>query len=521
MTAVIALYRYRRAILITILLLMLVLAQCSKANDKNKSNCGQTPSVSVGGLSYPVDTSTPITSGYRTADRPDHRGVDWGVPVGTPVHALADGTVTAAQDTGVSGFGGWVVISHVIDGKAMSTVYGHMNPGGVLVTVGQQVKAGDVVANSGNSGQSTGPHLHFELWNGDRLARGTDTDPTPILDRIKNGQTGTTTASGQAGNQQAAAVTTAQDRNASTVIAVGQQLGAADEAIVIALAVGLVESELRNLASDAVPESRGYPNDGVEPGDHASIGIMQQQADMGYGTVAEIMDPAHAATEFYKRLLATSWQNKSVTEAAADVQKPRADLRGKYGAREAEARTRFSRLAGHAAIGGKGNCNPANGNSGTGTGNAIVAAARSQIGRPYVWGGGDTNGPTSGGFDCSGLTLYAVYTGTGTSLPHFTGDSTHPGQLQQGQAVTDINAAQPGDLVFFGSGSDATHVGIYTGTTGGVPQMVHAPTEGQNVTEAPVSAGGSLISIRRFAQSATTTTTTAPAPAAALPEGAR
>ncbi|MEU6586548.1 C40 family peptidase [Nocardia sp. NPDC046763] len=198
-------------------------------------------------------------------------------------------------------------------------------------------------------------------------------------------------------------------------------------------------------------------------------------------------------------------------------------MRGKYGDREAEARALFARLAGHAAIGGAGNCNTGNGNSGTGNGNAIVAAARSQIGRPYVWGGGDTNGPTNGGFDCSGLTLYAVYVGSGQTLPHFTGDSTQSGQLQQGQAVTDISQAQPGDLVFFGSGADATHVGVYTGTSGGVAQMVHAPTEGQNVTEAPVSAGETLIGIRRFAQSptATTTTTTAPAPAAALPQGAR
>lgn len=527
MTAVLLLARYRRPILITVLLLLLVLAQCSKATDKNKSNCGQSPTISAGGLSYPVDVSTPITSGFGPRDGGYHYGVDFGVPEGTPVHALADGTVIAAQDEGVQGFGGWVVLSHTIDGKEMSSVYGHINKGGVLVTVGQQIKSGDVIANSGNAGESSGPHLHFEIADGNRLTGGTRIDPTTILDRIKSGQTATaTTTPGQNSNQQAAATSTAQDRNASTVIAAGQSLGAADDAIVIALAVGLVESELKNLASNAVPESLTYANDGTAPGDGLSIGIMQQQADMGYGTVSEIMTPSHAATEFYKRLLATSWQNKSFTEAAADVQKPRADLRGKYGNREAEARALFTRLAGHAAISGGGNCNTSNSNSGTGNGNAIVAAARSQIGLPYVWGGGDSHGPTgspTAGFDCSGLTLYAVYVGTGQSLPHFTGTSSQSGQLQQGQSVTDISQAQPGDLVFFGSGSDAEHVGVYTGTSSGVAQMVHAPDFGQKVHEAPVSDGGTLIGIRRFAQSATatTTTTTAPASAAALPEGAR
>ena len=138
-------------------------------------------------------------------------------------------------------------------------------------------------------------------------------------------------------------------------------MGAPDQAIVIALSVGLVESELRNLASEAVPESKKYPNDAIAPGDALSIGIMQQQAGMGYGTVAQIMDPAHAATEFYKRLLATDWQSKDFTTAAADVQRPREDLRGKYGQREAEARDLFTRLQGIAPSGSPGGCAPAGG----------------------------------------------------------------------------------------------------------------------------------------------------------------
>ncbi|AYF78145.1 hypothetical protein D7D52_34820 [Nocardia yunnanensis] len=499
--AVLVLLRNWRKILAVILLLLLLLARCAGLQQNNTA-CGPTTGQAVNGqFAYPLDKSVEVGSGYRTADRPDHRGDDFPVPEGSPIYAFADGTVTAAQDTGVQGFSAWIVISHVIDGKPMSTVYGHMNPGGVLVKVGDQVKAGQLIARSGNSGQSSGPHLHFEIWNGDRLNGGTDTDPTPYLKAAREGTGGTTTPDA---NQQVTDTNTARDRNAVAVISTGKSMGVSDQGIVIALAVALVEDELRNRASEAVPESKNYPNDGVAPGDHASIGIMQQQADMGYGTVAEIMQPAHAASEFYKRLTASGdWQSKAFTEAAADVQRPRSDLRGKYGAREAEARELFTRLQGVAPSGATGTCSPNGGTPGQpvtpgdpGSGAAVVAAARSQIGLPYVWGGGDANGPTGGGFDCSGLTLYAYAKATNgaVSLPHYTGDPSNPGQMGQGQPVADLSQAQAGDLVFFGSGGSAQHVGVYAG--GG--RMIHAPTEGQKIQDSPVSDGGNLIGIRRY-----------------------
>ncbi|WP_425343098.1 peptidoglycan DD-metalloendopeptidase family protein [Nocardia wallacei] len=443
-------------------------------------------------------------SGFETPDRPDHEGVDFAVPLGSPVYAFADGTVTAAQDSGVSGFGGWVVLSHVVDGKPLSTVYGHMDPGGVLVSVGQQVTAGQPIARSGNSGQSTGPHLHFEVHNSaDRIQQYAPTNPTPYLEAARKGTTGTGTSPNP--DQQAAAADSYRDRNAVAVISTGKSMNVPDQGIVIALAVALVEDELRNRASEAVPESKQYPNDGVAPGDHKSIGIMQQQAGMDYGTVAEIMNPSHAAAEFYKRLLATDWQSKDFTVAAADVQRPREDLRGKYGAREAEARELFTRLQGVAPSGGTGTCGPNGGTPGQptppgdpGTGAAVVAAARSQIGRPYVWGGGNADGPTGdpAGFDCSGLTLYAYAQAThgAVQLPHYTGDPGNPGQMGQGQPVADLSQAQAGDLVFFGADGKAEHVGVYAG--GG--QMIHAPTFGTPVSESPVSDGGQLISIRRY-----------------------
>ncbi|MFF5037861.1 peptidoglycan DD-metalloendopeptidase family protein [Nocardia salmonicida] len=506
MTAVVAvLLRHWRKILAVILLLLLLFASC----EQQKQNTGCAPStggISVSGpLAYPVDPSVEVGSGFQSADRPDHQGVDFAVPLGSPVYALADGTVTAAQDSGISGFGGWVVLSHVVDGKPLSTVYGHMDPGGVLVSVGQQVTAGQPIARSGNSGQSSGPHLHFEVHgSADRIQQYAPIDPTPYLEAARKGTTATGGTSPNP-DQQVAAADSARDRNAVTIISTGKGMGVPDQGIVIALAVALVETELRNLASEAVPESKNYPNDGVFPGDHKSVGVMQQQVGMGYGTVAEIMDPAHAATEFYKRLLATDWQAKEFTIAAADIQRPREDLRGKYGARAAEARELFTRLQGVAPSGATGTCGPNGGTPGQptapgdpGSGAAIVAAARSQIGRPYVWGGGDANGPTGdpAGFDCSGLTLYAYAQATNgaVQLPHYTGDTSNPGQMGQGQPVADISQAQAGDLVFFGADGKAEHVGVYAG--GG--QMIHAPTFGQNVQESPVSDGGQLIGIRRY-----------------------
>ncbi|MER5322863.1 C40 family peptidase [Streptosporangium roseum] len=100
-----------------------------------------------------------------------------------------------------------------------------------------------------------------------------------------------------------------------------------------------------------------------------------------------------------------------------------------------------------------------------------MAAALRQVGRPYVWGGGSSAGPTGGGFDCSGLALHA-WSRAGAALTHYTGS-----QFRQGRRVP-FSQLRPGDLVFFGGGAgDPTHVGVYV--KNGV--MVHAPKTGDVV----------------------------------------
>jgi murein DD-endopeptidase MepM/ murein hydrolase activator NlpD len=87
-----------------------------------------------------------------------HNGVDYGAAIGTPVWAVADGVVTRAQNTGAGG--NTVCIRHV---NAMETCYLHLSRYGAGVRAGARVSQKQVIAYSGNTGRSTGPHLHFAL----------------------------------------------------------------------------------------------------------------------------------------------------------------------------------------------------------------------------------------------------------------------------------------------------------------------------------------------------------------------
>ncbi|NKV30935.1 lytic transglycosylase [Rhodococcus hoagii] len=118
----------------------------------------------------------------------------------------------------------------------------------------------------------------------------------------------------------------------------------------------------------------------------------------------------------------------------------------------------------------------------TGIGGAIVQLAMRYLGLPYVWGGGNISGPTAGGFDCSGLTSYAIFAASGGKvvLPR-----TSETQWSVGTEIP-MAAAQPGDLVFGNwQAGGPGHVGIYMGNG----MMVHAPTFGDVVKVGPVFDG--------------------------------
>src|SRR5690625_1817955 len=121
---------------------------------------GRFPGYASGGLVQPV--RGPLTSRFGPRWGSHHTGVDWAVPVGTPVSAALAGTVARAGWNVVPGRTGLgMLLAH--EGNR-NTYYGHLSR--LLASVGDTVAKGAAIALSGNTGNSTGPHLHFETWTG-------------------------------------------------------------------------------------------------------------------------------------------------------------------------------------------------------------------------------------------------------------------------------------------------------------------------------------------------------------------
>ena len=116
-----------------------------------------------------------ITAGYPYyPSGKRHKGVDFGFPMNTPIGSTVDGIVSYVRDSGSSGYGRHVLV-HGNDGRYY--LYGHMsNP---MVSAGQQVVSGQLLGYSGNTGNSTGPHLHYEVRNS--ASYGSDIDPYPYI----------------------------------------------------------------------------------------------------------------------------------------------------------------------------------------------------------------------------------------------------------------------------------------------------------------------------------------------------
>jgi hypothetical protein len=296
-----------------------------------ESQCGGAPgaggiTIGDGTVQYPLAEGTyRISSGYGPRGGTMHRGVDFAAPVGTPMDVVADGVVREAGPA--DGFGLWAVVDHhAPDGSLYSTVYGHNDRN--LVTAGQVVEAGDQIATVGNRGQSTGPHLHFEVWPGGRLDGGTSTDPIPWL------QANAGTASGGAGGANAPPVDDATDGGDTaeltgpvppqgTQVYLGsltpEQQSVVDAAVgvvkgrglplraaVLAVAGGAQESQLRNITY----------------GDRDSEGYLQQRPSQGWGTPEQIRDPVYATGKFLDVLVGVAgWESMALTDAVQAVQR--------------------------------------------------------------------------------------------------------------------------------------------------------------------------------------------------------
>jgi murein DD-endopeptidase MepM/ murein hydrolase activator NlpD len=131
-------------------------------------------------VQWPVPAASPMASDFGPRRAPCrgcssfHEGVDFDPGAGYPIAAIADGVVVEAGTGGALGV--HVAIQHNVDGEIVTSVYGHMQRGSMGLHVGDAVGRGQTIGRVGNTGASTGAHLHFGLEHGSALF-----DPIPWL----------------------------------------------------------------------------------------------------------------------------------------------------------------------------------------------------------------------------------------------------------------------------------------------------------------------------------------------------
>jgi cell wall-associated NlpC family hydrolase len=285
-----------------------------------------------------------------------------------------------------------------------------------------------------------------------------------------------------------AGLTPEQARNAGVIIGVGQRMGIPVRGWVIAVATALQESDLINSGAAT---------------DHDSLGLFQQRPSQGWGTPAQIMDPAYASAAFYTPLRhVPGWESLPLTVAAQRVQ--RSAFPDAYAKHEARATEIVAAYTGGAVCDG--------GDGATGAGVALppgfrlppgtppqvviaIGWALAQLGTPYSFGGDCTaahSGDSARECDCSSLVMGA-YRAAGVNLPRVTGDQVHAGT-----PVASLADARPGDLIFIpGSGGSMTnpgHVGLYLGSG----LLVQAPHTGDVVKISPAWGASQIAAIRRI-----------------------
>ena len=360
---------------------------------------------------------------------------------------------------------------------------------------------------------------------------------------------GPAAGAGPGDNTTGGGVGAVQLANASAVISAGKGMGVGEQGIIVALAVGLQESSLRNLANDGTdprlePEQRDVArsltlaHDGVGH-DHGSVGLMQQQYPW-WGTLEELMNPSVAAQKFFAKLLVVpGYATLPVTVAAQTVQ--RSGLPTAYADDEVRARALYAQLQAGAApvaptvmvgdpTGGgaaPAPCASTPGSGGIGPVGVVTngvtvelpaqagvggtltfpnqaaataaATALSYLGVGYAWGGGGLNGPTLGIRDGGVADSFGDYAKVGFDCSGLVQaaygragiDVGHPTaqQWEGGTAGPHLAYAQalPGDLIFYGTPTH--HVSLYLGQISGRQLMVEAPHSGDVVKVSTVYIG--------------------------------
>ncbi|MFF0527402.1 peptidoglycan DD-metalloendopeptidase family protein [Nocardia amikacinitolerans] len=445
-----------------------------------------TPSLAAG--IGPIRRTLPMAAGTFTISdtfgsrNGGHRGVDMAANDGTPIFSVADGRVVAAGPA--SGFGNWIVVDSVdTNGRSYSAVYGHMWDHGVLVRVGESVRAGQQIGMVGSAGESSGPHLHFEIVPGGRFTGGRQIDPLPWLDGAPTPDLG--------GAQWYSADPRCQRGfgSAGGALAAGKvpeeleiwyrRAGSLCPQITSSLlaAQGKQESGFRRgLTSPAGAQGLAQ----FLPGTAAAINPDDGRpyvVDADGNGVASVWDDGDAIIGQGRYMCAIArkvgqWVSEgrvqgdvtALTLAAYNAGEGAVLASGgmpnQYAAHYSETRPYVANILAmepqYRAPGSTGRFSPQEGSGGE----QILEAAHDWLGTPYVWGGGGPQGPTGGGMDGPGLTAAAVFAAS-------SGAVTLPRTAeQQWEAGTEVpmSKARPGDLVFssFGPRGPA-EVGIYAG----------------------------------------------------------
>lgn len=141
----------------------------SRSKERGTTEAASVDQAGVDLWLIPVSGKYYVSSTFGMRWDAPHKGVDLACAEGTRIIAPSEGTVVLSR--WYSGYGYAVILDH---GNGIRTLYGHNSK--LVVTEGQQVKAGDVLSLAGNTGYSFGPHLHFEVH-----VNGTPIDPAPFL----------------------------------------------------------------------------------------------------------------------------------------------------------------------------------------------------------------------------------------------------------------------------------------------------------------------------------------------------
>ena len=153
----------------------------STTNSGAGTTTANSGNVNPNGWTFPTSPGAPLVSPFGPRGGGFHTGVDLGVPTGSPFYATRDGVVQTREYNvyTINGDGGaWcpvlgqitdpnqkdIWITHTVDGQTYTSVYAHMSQ--FLKQTGDVVKAGDLIGYTGGSGCSSGPHVHFEIWQG-------------------------------------------------------------------------------------------------------------------------------------------------------------------------------------------------------------------------------------------------------------------------------------------------------------------------------------------------------------------